>query len=110
MSPEAQRTAIATHMGWRREGATETYMGIWTHPDGTPMGFLPDYINSLDAMHEAEKVLTDGQRQSFAASLCPHPMSRIGSFALDRFYAIHATAAQRAEAFLRAIGKWEESA
>ena len=61
----------------------------------------PDYCNDLNAMHEAEKVL----KNQFATieeaywrtlnQVKPHP--------------IYATARQRAEAFLRALGKWEEA-
>jgi hypothetical protein len=53
-------------------------------------------------MHEAEKVLSDDPLNRYIIILFlevqPEPML------------YHATAAQRAEAFLRTIGKWEESA
>ena len=43
----------------------------------------PDYCGDLNEMHEAEKVIAE---------------------------MVHATARQRAEAFLRTIGKWKEEA
>jgi hypothetical protein len=57
---------------------------------------LPDYPNDLNAMHEAEKMLTPKQRNRYNAelrSLCAD---------IDIW---HATAAQRAEAFCRAINQ-----
>jgi len=56
-------------------------------------------------MHEAEKVLNRAQRVSYIATLLP----LTGTVQQDLWHTAHATAAQRAEAFLRAIGKWEES-
>jgi hypothetical protein len=70
---------------------------------------LPDCCNDLNAMHEAEKVLTLSQRevyQQWLYRICEreHRMAPI------YWLAITATARQRAEAFLRTIGKWEEEA
>ena len=58
----------------------------------------PDYLNDLNAMHEAEKVLTDKQAILYDSILD-----------LISGWTFHRTAAQRAEAFLRTIGKWEDS-
>jgi hypothetical protein len=60
--------------------------------------FTPDYLNDLNAMHEAEKVLNNVQRERYRTELV---YSHAGG---DVF----ATSAQRAEAFLRTIGKWED--
>jgi hypothetical protein len=65
---------------------------------------IPDYCNDLNAMHEAEKALTDdqyhtGYKQTLASLVGLSGNMRVMS----------ATAAQRAEAFLRTIGKWEEA-
>jgi hypothetical protein len=63
-----------------------------------------NYCTDLNAMHEAEKVLTDEQcvfiRLHLRERLENHPASR---------YVWNATARQRAEAFLRTLGKWEEA-
>jgi hypothetical protein len=65
-------------------------------------GGLPDYCNCLNAMHEAEKVLNKNQWVAYGREL-----SRLNVFPM-----VHATARQRAEAFLRTLGKqnekWEE--
>lgn len=71
-----------------------------------------NYCNDLNAMHEAEKVLTEEQRGQIVDELCEivlrekntesGPMTAI-------IAAFFATARQRAEAFLRTLGKWEEA-
>ena len=105
MSPEAQRIAIAEACGW-----TDIKTGPY---DGLPFGrrkshqleVIPDYLNDLNAMHEAEKVLENLQEAAFRGWLwLAHNQPEF------RCRIVHATAAQRAEAFLRTIGKWEEEA
>ena len=63
---------------------------------------LPDYYNSLDAMHEAETVLmpfTSDDWQAYAYWLAH--ITPLGG-------QDHATAPQKCEAFLRTKGKWDE--
>jgi hypothetical protein len=62
----------------------------------------PDWCNDLNAMHEAEKVLTDTNMFVMA-----HHIERLVSAKGQHYF--HATARQRAEAFLRTLGKWEEA-
>lgn len=98
MTPEQQRIAIAEACGWSYE-KNETYA-----PDGafwwSKNPEFPDYLNDLNAMHEAENVLTGyPQRVTYYETL-----SKIVGYLTFEF--AHATAAQRAEAFLRTIGKW----
>jgi len=71
---------------------------------------LPDYLTDLNAMHEAEKVLRNDQfhytaywRHLFQVVAGKAWAGDIGYF---HFEMTHATAAQRAEAFLRTLGKW----
>lgn len=65
--------------------------------------YLPDYCNNLDAMHEAEKMLTEIQcafyRQNLQEIITDIPAS---------MYVWHATARQRAEAFLKTLNLWKE--
>jgi hypothetical protein len=65
---------------------------------------VPDYLNDLNAMHEAEKVLI---RPNLYAKGGWGTYLRHLSIVTDEQHPIDATAAQRAEAFLRAVGKWE---
>lgn len=82
-----------------------------------------DPITDLNAMHEAEKVLTLAQRSVYAAMLASRfndePLGDSQEAIEDAgnelckwsAYAIYlgatSTAAQRAEAFLRTLDKWE---
>lgn len=105
MSPTDQRVAIAEACGFKRE---ERGYGAFTRiEDGEEWSYaphdLPDYLTDLNAMHEAEKILQKGKKHEYTDWLkkcCP----RSGR---TDFLAFHATAAQRAEAFLRTIGKWQ---
>ena len=112
MTPEAQRIAIAEACGWREVGKVGVFTASY-HPCGfhptRPRGKerLPDYLNDLNAMHEAENGLTDGQIPDWKASLRAI-VTRDANEWLDNLTE-RATAAQRAEAFLRVIEKWEDS-
>jgi hypothetical protein len=58
------------------------------------------YTTDLNAMHEAELSLSVPHHRDFRRNLrsvCKHPYGT---------HFCHATARQRAEAFLRTIGKW----
>jgi hypothetical protein len=57
-----------------------------------------DYCTDLNAMHEAEESLTDDQLWRMARNIERN----------DEQWYFRATARQRAEAFLRTLGKWEE--
>jgi hypothetical protein len=65
------------------------------------MAQLPDYCNDLNAMHEAEKVL--GEVHSIKS--CEYDDWLQSTIEHDQKW--RATARQRAEAFLKTIGKWE---
>ena len=119
MTPEKQRIAIAEACGWTEiEPCTccdEVSRGYTPRP-GTHKKHLPDYLNDLNAMHEVEKVLWDtGKAMEFTNQIVGIVCSARG-FRRDKgtsddhlMCLSHATAAQRAEAFLRTIGKWEEA-
>ena len=92
MTPEQQRIAIAEACGWRHIKGKKR----WNAPTGgwDYLSSLPNYIDDLNAMNEAEKVLTYEQFDEYYVQLS---MKMVRPF--------HATASQRAEAFLRTIGK-----
>lgn len=102
MTPEAQRIAIAEACGLteiHREipgGRTvEFWMGM--RGDSFRSVCVPDYLNDLNAMQEAEE----------QAGLVIIKAMRFHLWEIcGQMTAHHATAAQRAEAFLKAIGKW----
>jgi hypothetical protein len=76
-----------------------------------PHEALPDYLHDLNAMHEAEKMLTDDQDDDYTEYL-----EIVAGITWGTSHSYHmknlrsATARQRAEAFLRTLGKWEDEA
>jgi hypothetical protein len=101
MTPEAQRIAIAAACpGWRvGDEFGMSSLVHWTDGHGTRM--LSDPISDLNAMHEAEKTL---QHYGYYVDR----LAGVMDLPRGTFCTAGATAAQRAEAFLRTIGKWEE--
>jgi hypothetical protein len=101
MKPEAQRIAIAKACGWTKF-TPETVQYTARRSDGK-WGPIPDYLNDLNAMHEAVETLRgkDGpQWFDFQRTL----MIECGSW----MNCIQASAAQRAEAFLKTLGLWTD--
>lgn len=96
MTDEQMRIKIAEACGWihhhMRPSETERRQKKWRY-----LSDLPDYLNDLNAMHEAEEVLTNEQWWLFVEFLTE---IRGGGVAL----CISATARQRAEAFLKTKG------
>lgn len=79
------------------------------HPNGTIVGVasIPDYLSDLNAMHEAEKSLTIGAQAQYLNQLEEVTGGgKFGTWWECLWCCHHATAAQRAEAFLRALGLW----
>jgi len=101
MSPEAQRIAIAEACNWQPHLNADATFQAWYSRDGEYI--TSDPLNDLNAMHEAEKVLTTQQQATYAWIL--HRNSgRLQKDHLGKdFDVLHATAAQRADAFLYAI-------
>jgi hypothetical protein len=96
MTKEEQRIAIAEACGWKT-GYRDPE--AW-HP-------LPDYLNDLNAMHEALKTLNEDQM----VSMDHHLDVVVGNEKQGlnyEYFLWSATAAQLAEAFLFTVGKWKE--
>jgi len=115
MKPEQQRIAIAEACGYRnialREDPDEGFGPLLTgfKNDNQFDEQIPDYLNSLNAMHKAEKTLDFEQSELFEDELCDVTFKDNDGLENPlpcRFSVCHATAAQRAEAFLKTIGKW----
>jgi hypothetical protein len=103
MTNEAQRIAIAKACGWKefqQSSGTVIHLYGWkTDDEDEQAERVPDYLNDLNAMHEAEKVLSYEQQDRMARLIGRH----------DTWTLLHATAAQRAEAFLRTLNLWDDS-
>jgi hypothetical protein len=88
-----KRIAIACHLG--------SLIGT---PDER---HIPNYHGDLNAMHAAEKWMHKNKSLKtfwdYTEKLGKITPSHLGTDSV-----IHATAAQRAEAFLRTIGQWED--
>lgn len=87
---------MADAMGWRKEDGVY----VWTaNGIDCTCPELWDWANDLNAMYLAEKTLSENPWIVYINEL---PNKWEGQ-------QIHATARQRAEAFLRTLGKWEDS-
>jgi hypothetical protein len=121
MTPEAQRIAIATACGispeaiaarldWElaerqmqnAEIAVQEFYKRHLRVDPVPAP-IPDYLNDLNAMAQVESRITISGRGSLPyrqeLEIVCHRTGTLPVFA---------SAAQRAESFLRSIGKWTE--
>jgi hypothetical protein len=76
------------------------------HGDGhISIDNLPDYLDDLNAMHEAVKALPQNIKPRYFACLCAVVS---GAISLNGYSeATEATAAQRAEAFLKTLNLWK---
>lgn len=103
---EAVNVAIAKACGW-----TDVYVArllVWRdqvvgRPPGMPHHRqpVPNYAESIDAMHEAEKTLDANQRGKYAQLLLePQWMQS------SRWDCAHANAEKRAKAFLMVLNLW----
>jgi hypothetical protein len=108
MTDEQINATIAEACGWtdiHDSGVWHNHT-LWGYPpmkpgQGGTHQYLPNYCNDLNAMHEAEKTLSADNKYVMEVQL-----KRVLS---AREFYFHATACQRAEAFLRTLRKWEEA-
>jgi len=125
MNKERQRIAIAEACGWdcdpveaRQWGsrgqwckAPAGFRYTYPHKEGgllSKNSFLPDYLNDLNAMHEAESTLANTTQQAIYDDKMfrvVHEQTKPNG--VSTFDKIHSTAAQRAEAFLKTLDLWE---
>ena len=69
---------------------------------------LPDYLADLNAMHEAEKVLTAEQCNQYNHELCEVKREYSKTLPQSERWTWGSSAAQRAEAFLRTLSLWQD--
>ena len=100
MTKKEMRIAIAEACGWER--FVPQNPSVYMHrSDSLEAHIVPNYPEDLNAMHEAEKKLSLEERH-----ICDRErrMVSVGEWLVPT-----ATVGQRAEAFLRTIGKWKDS-
>jgi hypothetical protein len=78
--------------------------GLWDHPYSSDTRVMMDFCRDLNAMHEAEHATLQGLENVYANML--GRVTKADDSCELRFFC--ATARQRAEAFLRTLGKWED--
>ena len=111
MSEEEINIAIAEYRGWQIL-EPEVHRAITYHwaiePDGSK-SILPDCCNDLNLIREIEKTLDDDQWLEYMLNLQDvlqrDPYRGKWIVCQDN---MHSTAAQRAKAFVKTIGKWKE--
>ncbi len=132
MTPEQINIAIAEAQGFRERGGgpfgiyydkedddrywvspeyIEGFKPPWTDFDGAAYYPLPDYCNDLNEMHEAWCSLTQKQHFIFRSYLQTIVLNaqESGVLPIGPCHSVcNATALQRAEAYLKTIGKWNE--
>ena len=106
MTLEQQRIAIAETCGWVKEVGV-TGIQRWRNNRGELCEHTPDYLNDLNAMHEAEKHAIIGPIVRGGKSLLVPYCDMLEVLAEDKESAMVATASQRAEAFLKTLNLWK---
>jgi hypothetical protein len=120
MTREEMRIAVAEHLGWkivnrksRIFGNENDFQGCSAVADlygEDPEGrtdWIPDFAYSLDAMYEAEMTLDKVEQYGKFCSTLFEVIQRDDKEA-GFIEAISADPEQRAEAFLKTVGKWKE--
>ena len=104
MKPEEQRIAIAKACGY-----PNPRMGVFGKCYAGELPSLeevPDYLNDLNAMHEAEKIFLVGAVEEDWKRYDAYRNRLNDMVGIEDAHV--ATAAQRAEAFLRTLDLWTE--
>jgi len=109
MTDQEINRAVAESVGWiRREP------DCWVHPQhgylrGDNLGCCPDYCNDLNAMHEVENSMTDKMHDKLRNVLWLRMIQTTPRREHVSRGVHSATARQRAEAYLRTVGKWRDA-
>jgi hypothetical protein len=112
MSDDQINAVIAEVCGWTRidQERNGKFAGRKPTEDGPGYCsfYVPTYTHDLNAMHEAESTMTQAQWAYFVAKLA-ELTRQPGRCDIPAQILLQATARQRAEAFLKAVEKWEDS-
>lgn len=115
MTAEAQRIAIAEACGWTDVRHESNYFVGRSTPRSTLRGNnhkgnrweIPSYPTDLNACHEFEKMI-GAKWPTYCEILLRIVEPEPRTLEVCHYWnLLHATAAQRCEAFLKTIGKWE---
>lgn len=122
MTPEEKQIIVAEFCGWKRkeikdgnkfsDPIQDLLVIRWVNCKTKQVQRnLPDYGNDLNAMREAELLLLENVYDDFLDNLCilifGDKAQMDGSY-IEMGAMMKATAQQRQDAFIRAIGKWKD--
>jgi hypothetical protein len=112
MTPNEIDKRIATACGWTHVWDADASC-VGDNPTNNAFEKVPNYHGDLNAMHEAEQTLEPLINRLKFPEVLARVVSkkegfRTNGIPLPEWHRVHATAAQRAEAFLRTIGQWED--
>ncbi len=107
MTIQEQNETIASFCGYWKDTDSR-----WHRSSGAYRN-VPNYTCNLNDMYQAESNLSYRTQEIYLHHLCGlvHPTGRLMTDILsmnDMWFVSHAKAHQRAEAFLKTIGKWKE--
>ena len=109
MTTQEQYVECAKLLDWTRHIFDDGRVEVEPHFN-SPCGkfrygssMLPNF-DSLDVIHELEKVLTELERREYFFHLFKTQRLDDG----ELWKAVHTTASQRREAILRTVGKWKD--
>jgi hypothetical protein len=121
MTPEEINRAIAEACGWRRENMPFERHGsrldanprsageAWWHNDKAGCQFLPpDYCSDLNAMHEIIQQIPDKAFSDALMRVIEDSPEWSKGAVEARYATAKASAAQKAEAFLKLRGLWKQ--
>lgn len=123
MTQKQKRIKLAEASGWELKSNGLSRMWSWqneslnhrkkwvAHKEMASQGVLPNYFSDLNAVHELERIIDklckEGDYWFHLRELCDFPDAESDWDKVDFFTAVHATAAQRAEAIGLTLGLWE---
>jgi hypothetical protein len=112
MTNEQQKIALLEWAGWRRKIIVLNGPLCWHDPEGKPKAWLDqDYLlpnlDSLDVLATFEEKMAE-QDGLLCIDYVNHLLQLPGGGRASRYGLVHATAAQRLEALVRALGLWRE--
>lgn len=118
MTAQEMNIAIAKWMGWKFDHLRKIAMPpesdqiqLRLYPGFSFSNYdnVPNYAGDLNAIHEAERELTEDLHDRWVVDLAEVTGAIIFEGYSDMFVGFHATAAQRCEALLKTIGRWKET-
>ncbi len=114
MTPNEQRIAIARACGWKNFNSASHEGSIqYGQPPNAPHNSweLPNYLNDLNAIAEARKILNSDQQIQFSIKVGKFVTQtlRANQSAWMDFRLIDSSAGCQSEMFLRTLGLWQET-